>query len=181
MELSNRQKDILLGTLLGDGCLEKNGRYVRLRIDHSGKQGEYVKWKYLAFRNIAANKPRLSEIYDRRTSKIYKHWRFDTQSLPCLEKHKSLFYRKGQKIVPMNISYLLKSRLTLAVWFMDDGYNRNDCSAMYFNTQAYSLNEQMLLQKCLKFNFGLMTKIHWAEQDDQRFIYLQKRASNYAT
>ena len=45
-KLTKRQKDILIGMLLGDGCLEKNGRNVRLRIEHGLSQKDYLDWKY---------------------------------------------------------------------------------------------------------------------------------------
>ena len=80
MHLTKQQKAVFIGTLLGDGCLELNGSKVRLRIDHSGKQKGYVEWKYKVFANIAANKPRLVKVLDKRTKRIYQHWRFDTLS-----------------------------------------------------------------------------------------------------
>jgi len=42
-DLISNQKEVLLGTLLGDGTLELNGECVRLRVDHSIKQRAYVK------------------------------------------------------------------------------------------------------------------------------------------
>jgi len=42
--LTQRQREIIIGTLLGDASLEKNGKYSRLRIAHYGKQKEYVFW-----------------------------------------------------------------------------------------------------------------------------------------
>ena len=42
ISLNSQQKDVLIGTLLGDGTIELNGRYPRLKIDHSIKQKQYV-------------------------------------------------------------------------------------------------------------------------------------------
>lgn len=54
-KLTSKQKEILLGTLLGDGVLELNGRYPRLRIDHSEKQKAYVEWKYKMFYGLTTD------------------------------------------------------------------------------------------------------------------------------
>jgi len=33
-EISSVENNVILGSILGDGCLEKNGRNVRLKITH---------------------------------------------------------------------------------------------------------------------------------------------------
>ena len=66
MLLSSRQKEILIGTILGDGHLERNGNGVRLRVDHGMHQAEYLKWKYEEFKNLATNRPRLIRAYHKR-------------------------------------------------------------------------------------------------------------------
>ena len=174
--LTSRQKAILIGMLLGDGCLETNGTKVRLRIDHSGSQKDYVLWKFKELEGFTASKPRFSEVYDKRTKRLYQHWRFDTLSLRSLKVYQNLFYSHKRKIVPKQITKLLKSPLTLAVWFMDDGYNRNDCRGMYFNTQAYTLEEQGLLQSCLKNKFNINSKVHWARGKPK--IYIPSKEGN---
>jgi hypothetical protein len=57
MLLSQRQQDILIGTMLGDGHLEQNGKNVRLRIDHGMSQTRYINWKYREFKTLATKKP----------------------------------------------------------------------------------------------------------------------------
>ena len=121
MPLTKRQRDIVVGTLLGDGCLERNGRFVRLRTDHSPKQKEYVFWKFDQMHNFTSARPRFIEYYDRRTSKTYKHWRFDTISTKSFVPFKNLFYTTdGKKKIPYNIKELLVRPLSLAdgLWMM---------------------------------------------------------------
>ena len=57
--VGSRQDNMIVGTLLGDGFLERNGLYVRLVADHSVKQAEYVCWKAKileALRPVVINK-----------------------------------------------------------------------------------------------------------------------------
>ena len=53
LKLSNFQKEVLAGTLLGDGCLEtqNKGRTYRLKVEHSLTQKDYVNWKYEIFKD----------------------------------------------------------------------------------------------------------------------------------
>ena len=162
MNLSERQQRVLVGTLLGDGCLERNGRWVRLRVDHGPKQEAYARWKHRVFRSVAAGRLRRTTVYDPRAQRRYEHWRFDTLSLGVLATWRWLFYRNGRKIVPKTISRWLKEPIALAVWFMDDGYGRKDCRGLHLNTQAFGIREQHRLQRMLERNFGLRTTIHWA-------------------
>jgi len=160
MHLTQKQKEILVGTLLGDACLEKNGHNVRLRIEHSLHQKDYLQWKYTAFSSIVSRKPRLVSSKGGRAEKAYERLHLSTFSLPelCVYQHK--FYNRKRKIIPHDILELLKSPLSLAVWHMDDGYKRNDCNAFRISTDSFKWNGQKLLQNCLKKNFNLKVTIH---------------------
>ena len=160
MLLSNRQKEILIGTLLGDGCLEKNGKNVRLRIEHGLSQKDYLDWKYRELQNLIAGKPRLVQNKGGFTEKIYAKWHFSTLSLFELNDYWRKFYFRKKKKIPSNIIEFLKSPLSLAVWYMDDGYKRNDCNASRISTDSFSYKENKLLQECLKINFGLNVRLH---------------------
>ncbi len=43
--MEDDMENIILGTLLGDACLDKDGPTPRLRISHGEKQLDYLKWK----------------------------------------------------------------------------------------------------------------------------------------
>lgn len=156
--LTKLQKEILIGGLLGDTCLEQNGKNVRFRIEHGLKQENYLRWKWGKFRNIVAGEPRITQ--SKSADKIYQRWHFSSLSLPILNEYRRQFYSKIGKIVPKNIKRLLISPLSLAVWFMDDGYKRNDCNALRISTDCFSIDQQLLLQECLKDNFGITSKLH---------------------
>ena len=158
--LTKCQRAVLIGTILGDAHLEENGRYVRLKIDHSIKQQEYVGHKYKIFREHAAGIPKIVSVTDKRTSRVYKHVRFNTKSIPLFVEYRRLFYSDGKKIVPDQISKILISPLALAIWFMDDGARRTDCKALRLHTSAYFYQENTLLVDALRKNFDIRSKIH---------------------
>ena len=158
--LNSKQKEVLIGTLLGDGMLERNGQYVRLRVDHSIKQKAYVEWKYKIFHNFTTSGMKYLSRLDVRKKKRYHHCKFDTISTSLLNEFYGKFYPGGQKRVPRNIVEILRKPLSLAVWFMDDGYKRNDCNALRISTDSFNVEEQKLLLECLRRNFKINAKLH---------------------
>lgn len=155
-----RQRNIILGLLLGDGHLEKNGRYVRLRIDQRLDHKDYVYWLYGELANLVPSEPRIIKETDRRTEKTYTRLHFSTYSLKEFNNWWNNFYLNRKKIVPPNIENMLKANISLAIWFMDDGYKRNDCAAIRLNTDAFGYEEQQRLIQCLQKNFKIKSYLH---------------------
>ena len=111
VHLTDLQRAVIIGTLLGDGSLvetvSKNN--LRLQIDHCAAQKEYVFWKYEVLKPLVLSSPAYKS--------INKSWRFRTISHPELTEIGKIFYRHRQKIVPKEITSLLRP-IGLAVWFM---------------------------------------------------------------
>lgn len=175
MEINNRQRAIIIGSILGDGTIEKRWQYPRLRFGHGISQKEYIFWKYDEFRNIANQSPTYVEEWHKVMGKKYGSWHFGTKGTPELIMFWNDFYQNKHKIVPMHIKKILIDPLSIAVWFMDDGYKRNDCNAFRLNTDAFSLNDQQLLQAAVEENFGIPTKLH--KKGKYRNIYIPESSS----
>lgn len=161
---SSRTKEIVLGTLLGDGFLQsmKDGS-VRLEIGHTLVQEDYVRWKYQELKKFVGAKPHLIKIYDQRYDKTYTQWRFKTKANSFFVPFYNYFYKGDKKIIRRNITQILNSPITLAVWFMDDGGRRNDSYGLFLNTLSFTFEEQQILVQCLKDNFSLESRIHWIQ------------------
>ena len=78
LKLTKKQKEILVGLILGDGHLEtlNNGKTYRLKVEHSLKQREYLDWLYLNFKEWINKTPEVRK----RTSlgKIVETYGFTT-------------------------------------------------------------------------------------------------------
>jgi hypothetical protein len=150
--LTQYQKSIIIGSLLGDGYLRvmKNRKNAFLEINHSYKQKEYVLWKYFALKNITASPPKARR---GRGSRIA--YRFFTRQHEELTELFHLFYHAGEKIIP-NITI---NPIMLAVWFMDDGSRCRD-SDVYLNTQQFSVRNQKKLLKFLDNQCGLQATLN---------------------
>lgn len=150
--LTSAQHAILVGSLLGDGTLRKQGNRLNalLEVNHAYKHKDYVDWKYKHFQNYILTKPKSR--LGRGTRIAY---RFTTRSLPLFTVYYEQFYRNGKKIIPLDLKL---NPLSLAVWFMDDGTRIR--SAYYLNTQQFTLPEQKFLQGLLLKSFGLESALN---------------------
>jgi len=160
--LLKRQREILIGLILGDGYLQKTGRRnARLRLEHSEKQKDYIFWKYEQFRHLMQAPPHLVERWNPIWRRTYRYWRCQTHSTPVLGRYRRRFYADGRKRIPEDIDNLLKSPLSLAVWYMDDGYySRRDRSACIY-LPSYGPDELERLCQALQRNFDLRPKVVW--------------------
>ncbi|KKQ65539.1 MAG: LAGLIDADG homing endonuclease [Candidatus Daviesbacteria bacterium GW2011_GWA2_38_24] len=162
--LSQIQRDVLIGTVLGDGSLKisRSGKAAQLQICHSFSAKEYVYWKQEIFANWIFCEPRYYQINN---SLIFR-----TVSHPLIFEYMQMFYINKVKIIPKNISNILTSPFSLAVWFMDDGNGYLDRGAYRISTYAFGLEGNLLLQNCLKENFGLEVRLHKDSKGYQLYI-----------
>lgn len=147
MMITERQRDIIIGTLLGDGHLEKRGDSVRLAVCHSEKRLSYITWKYNELRTLVSESIKHYSYTDPRTGRTYGFYIFKTVAHPFFGELYREFYRDGVKVVPRRIKEML-TPLALAVWYMDDGSLSK--GAPILNTQAYSVQDQFLLCAALR-------------------------------
>ena len=180
MKISSREKEIILGTILGDGHLAMLKTDARLEVGHSHKQKDYVLWKYKELPNIVGAKPHKILIDDVRYGKTWEQWRFSTKINSELSKFHTMFYKGKKKIIPKNIGLFLTSPLSLAIWFMDDGGRRNDSYGLFLNTLSFTKREHLTLIKVLKENFSLESRMHWI-QDGYRIYIPSKEAQKFCT
>lgn len=153
LKLSSLQKEVLIGTLLGDGCLIANvyGKNYRYQAEQSDFQKKYLLWKYRIFQEWCLSEPKFQE--------RSRSWKFRTISHPDLTNFREKFYCNGKKIVPLNYRFMPRSPLSLAMWFMDDG-TIGPSSGLTLNTQNFSQEDTKRLMKFLKSHFGLQCSLH---------------------
>jgi hypothetical protein len=171
--VGSRQWELIVGTLLGDGFLERDGQHVRLIVEHSEKQLPYVEWKRHELGSLRSSVRRV-ERFDARTQRRYRSYLLRTRTSNVLESLYELFYDRNRKRIPMTLPKILTPRM-LAVWIMDDGYKRNDCNALRLNTQGYSDPEHMIIRQAL-LAMGIQSNIH--RQKQYLVTYIPSRSMN---
>jgi len=152
--LSEIQKKVLIGTLLGDGGLRFRGTNCRLHIKHSIHQLSLVDYKRRVFRDITSMKVNVFNQVVGKTD--YSFAEFVTLTHPEFTKFYNLFYSSSnKKIVPEDIEFLLVDPLSLAVWFMDDG--SAEYAGASIQTHGFTEDEVEKLIRTIFLNFGLET------------------------
>lgn len=159
--LSHQQQAIVVGKILGDGCLEMNGCNARLKIEQCARQKPYVFWLYEQLKPLVGRSPRMIN-YGGGNRKKTVRWRFSTLSRAPFTNYYHIFYQRGKKIIPSDIKNLITTPLTLAIWYMDDGYLRSDQSGAYLCTSSFTEDGQHKLRKTLEINYQLETNLHYA-------------------
>jgi hypothetical protein len=168
--LTSLQKEVLIGILLGDACLQTNkGTNCFLKYDQEIKNHTLVSLVYLIFQDFVGTPPSL-----RLKGGIQHSSWFRTYRLRFLKFYHDQFYGlnahgKSVRRVPMLLHRWI-TPISLAFWFMDDG--SKDKSGYLLHTQCFTHHEQKLLQQVLGKKFGLEVAIHNDRKGDKTYYRL---------
>lgn len=165
--LTQQQKDLIFGTLLGDGNLQtlNNGRTWRYRAIQKEAHAEYLYHKYEILNSLCNIKPIYDQVLDSRTGHLDKRYYFNTRVSPSLKFYADMFYiqdpndpQKWIKQVPLNVQKFLTPQ-ALAYFYMDDGALKwlGHSNAMRICTENFTTEGVLRLQKGLKNRYNLTT------------------------
>lgn len=158
--MTRKQKDIVIGMILGDAYLQKTGKQnARLRLEQGIAQKEYLEWKVEQLQNYFQSKIQVLKRENPVWKKTYQYVRIQSTASPEFGKLRRLFYKDSQKIIPKTITTLFKNPLSLAIWFMDDGYYYHRDKIAYIYIPNFDKESLIYLLKMLKDNFNLLTTL----------------------
>ncbi len=163
--LTQEQKSIIIGSLLGDGYLRvvPGRKNAFLEINHSISEKDYVDWKHQEFANLVKSPPKARKGKGKRIA-----YRFFTKQYPEITKLYQKFYQDREKIVPN----LKLNPLIIAVWFMDDG--SKSYRTYYLNTQCFDYQSQKRLIQMLKEQYGIESSLN----RDKKYYRLRIKQSS---
>ena len=170
---------IIIGSLLGDGHLEKRNRGIgtRIKFEQSNKNVEYLMWfhSYLSTRGYCnTDKPKLKTRI-RKNGEIYFHYSLNSYTFSSLNWIHDMFYKpigaegKYVKIIPQNIEKYLNP-IALAIWFMDDGSKLKKGAKIA--TNCFTYKELLQLCEILKNKFNLTVTIHSGGKNKGYTLYI---------
>jgi len=157
--LSDRTKEVILGTLLGDGSLKKQKKYANVRIQfrHSEKDSDYFFWKAKQLQEVAGNKSVNLQKPDgySKNNKL----RFLGRALPALTQLHELMYKKNTlRIRRMWLNNM--TPLSLAVWWCDDGSLIGEGGRKgVFCTDGFDEKSVRILSKYMDKVWGIKTTV----------------------
>lgn len=158
-------KEIILGSLLGDGSLKISKGYVNARFSfrHSLKQKEYFFWKVNNLRSISSKKC----FWYQDDGKI----RYQSLATKDLTELYYLTHRNEQ--FEINKKWLdLLTPLSLAVWWMDDGSITGNGRKGVFSTNDFNYKDQLTLSCYLKERWKIKTKIGIQQLSNEKYYRL---------
>lgn len=171
LKLTDVQREILVGILLGDACLETQdlGRTFRLKIEQSTQHEAYVRHIHEAFDEWVLSPPRAKRCTASNGASSMS-WAFQTVSHSAFRFYAHQFYANGRKTVPKLIHRWLTPR-GLAHWYMDDGSMKsNQSKGVLFNTHSFCAADVKRLCEVLQAKFAVKTTPR--RQSDGTQIYV---------
>jgi hypothetical protein len=176
--LNQEQKDVIVGSLLGDGNLQsftkgKTWRYRalgRIKIQQANHV-EYIEYKYKVLQPLCRTGLIYEEVLDKRSNKSARRYYFNTKVSPCFKHYGNLFYSfnpetgRFLKRIPKTIQQILTPR-SLAILYQDDGSfhwkghgnSAKICVEIYLS-QNFPKDDILRLIKAINSLYDINTKI----------------------
>jgi hypothetical protein len=176
--LSKNVRDIILGSLLGDGSLAINPKYKspRFSFRHSIKQKEYFFWKVEMLKEISGE----SCYWLQGSEKKPDGWgtakyRFQSKVLSSLTEIYNLTHKRvsGTKVRVTRKWLNQLSPLSLAIWWQDDGSLVSDSRQGVICTDGFSLEEVEIIHQYFKKVLNIDTKIGRVSNQEKYRIWIR--------
>lgn len=199
MDLSNRQMEIITGSLLGDGCLSEinsknKGKYKKEVVNsrfsetHGEKQSDWLQWKrdqlvpvqsgysecFVTARKVAADGV-IANDYTRK----YKQCRTQTIRYPIFTTLEKQWYARNEdgtykksnrgRRIKCIPADIKLTPLIVAVWFLDDGYNHQSRKSCSILTLAFTYEEVHFLNNQIR-EMGFESIVSKGQKEGQFYI-----------
>ena len=167
--LSQHQREVLYGALLGDGCLWKSKQGRNAQFTYTSKSRQHVEFVYQQLGIPCAQGIQEYVYTDKRTQKTYTRYCFRTEHNITFEEERQRWYPNGKKIVPKDIAL---TPTTCLIWYIGDGSLNNVKSSQFIklSTDAFSVeNVQDLCNQLSAFD------AHYWSNHGQPRLYISRQ------
>ena len=176
-QLTELQKQIIEGALLGDGCLTINKHGKNACFSYVSKSYQHVEYVSLLLASFDATLGKITKYsyLDERTNKIYTHYKIRSRVHQELTE---LYYKwyNNKKKIPQD---LVLSPQSLLLWYIGDGGLINSKNSQYIKlaTQCFSKEEQetILIPQLINFEAKIMKGDIGSSGEQQYFLYIPHR------
>lgn len=153
--LSCRCRDIILGSLLGDGSLKlhKPYRNARYSFRHSKKNSEYFFWKVGELKEISSDNCVWEQTDERGVKLRYQSLTSEELTELYVLTHPHHHFKIRRKWLN------LLTPLSLCVWWLDDGSLVSDCRQGVICTDGFAYEDLLTAVKYLRKVWGLDPRI----------------------
>lgn len=168
--LSDIQKQVLYGALLGDGCLTKDGRDTQnAYFTYTSKVYNHIKYIYDYFSEYVTKRGIVYfKYFDKRTQKEYSRYYFRTSMNPYFTDEMARWYGEYKRVIPNDLKL---TSLTCLIWYIGDGCicNGNRSQHIKISTHAFCKCDidNVLIPQLSDFEAKVMH-----DEGDKYFIYI---------
>ena len=167
LHLTNKQKELIMFSLLGDGHISKREQEPLFIVSHAINQKDYLFWKYDVLKSVCNNPPKLYTDAKSNfgTNKMYycqDFYRFNTKILDDLIPIRNM--SRSEIITQLN-------EFGLAIHLLDDGSHSDGFWGLCY--AAFTEEEKEIYRKTLKEKFDIDVHIH----KDGRYVGFDKTDS----
>lgn len=159
--LNDKQNDLIIGSLLGDGHIDKRETQPVFIVSHAENQKDYLYWKYGILKDLCNIEPtERQEEFREFNGKSYicqKSYRICTRIYDCLKEYRSYTYKELLERI---------NETSLSIWILDDGY-RGD-SNWDLCVAEYSQFDIDFIISLLKDRYNLNC---WQKKDKRYLIF----------
>tara|TARA_B110001450_G_C17556571_1_gene454917 strand:+ start:269 stop:940 length:672 start_codon:yes stop_codon:yes gene_type:complete len=163
-KFNQTQKNIIIGTLLGDSTLQRSKALKPLhniKFEQKPENESYIDQIYREFFDWCGTPP---QFYVKKSGLVKSYW-FKTYGHRSFDFYANQFYKidekdngKRVKVVPKLVHRWFNPEV-LAYWFMDDG-SKSGSAGYYLNTQNFTLRENKHLADALGKVFKFEVNVH---------------------
>ena len=192
--LKNKEKELIISMIIGDGNISKIGekRY-RLFVGHGEKQKDYCEWKMNLLNNACLfdNKLKMHTKLAGK-DKNYIQYFFSKENI-VMKYFYDLFIEQKAKTIKNVLKYM-KSPMSAAIWFMDDGSvepsrkKQKDGTIKYYRpnmklcTHSFSYEDNVRIQRWFKDKYDIECNIRQEKKKKDNnvvvYYFLRFNANN---
>lgn len=165
--LTPLQHDLIIGSTLGDASIRQREKNCNFRVGHTGKQKEYLLWKYNILKEFTLSEPQWN--IRKLNCHTIKTLELATATHYVFSYYRKLFYKKSIKKITKEVLDLLTPR-SLAIWLCDDGSYDNRQGYIVICTNSYTLKEHKIMKRYFEKMWGLSPTIGFR---DKKYYFLR--------
>lgn len=187
IELTQLQKDVLVGSILGDGHLRRREptHNTCLSIKRASLDLDYLTYEFEIFKNLCTdNGIKNKSFLDKRTNNTYYSSYFDTRNFYGFNEYHEKWYKNSIKVIPEDLEL---NHQIIAIWLADDGHFAYTNTAgtrltMSIATNSFTKEECEFLCRLLNklYNTDLIIQRSYCAGQPNKFQYIISGEDNQA-
>lgn len=167
-ELNQKEKELIVGVLLGDGHMRLRGgggskrSYPQLMLEQSVKHREYIYWLKNEIRDWLYDPTKtLKQVrkLHKKSKKAYHSYAFQTICHPVFNEFYDAFYVNKKKKINLDILNKYFTEYSFAIWIMDDGTKSAHERRLKICSHSFSQEENKILRDFLDDKYGLKAHV----------------------